>query len=84
MPVFAIIAPQYNPPLEAMIRAKFPRHYQIAPGQYVVNAAGPTAQAISNELGMGGQVGKFVVFSVAGHWGYHDKPLWEWLTLNSG
>jgi hypothetical protein len=34
-------------------------------------------------LGANGEVGTFVVFSVAGYWGYHRSDLWEWLTLNS-
>jgi hypothetical protein len=84
MPVFAVIAPQYDQRLAAAVPAKFPRHFQIAPGQYVVSAPGPTAQQIAMQLGPNGEVGKFVVFSVAGYWGFYDKTLWEWLTLNSG
>lgn len=84
MPVFAIIAPTDDGRLALAVPAKFPRHFKFGPGQYVVNTAGPTAQAVAMQLGSNGEVGKVVVFSVAGHWGYHDKPLWEWLTLNSG
>jgi hypothetical protein len=84
MPVFAVIAPAHDIRMHNAIITKFPRHYQFGPGQYVVNAAGPTAMGVAASLGLNGEVGKYVVFSVAGHWGYHDKPLWEWLTINSG
>lgn len=83
MPVFAIIAPSDDGRLALAVQNKFPLHYKFGPGQYVVKAPGPTAHAIGLELGATGEVGKFVAFSVAGYWGYHDKPLWEWLTLNS-
>jgi hypothetical protein len=85
MSIFAVIAPEHNPRLAAKIAELFPLRYQFAPGQYVVSAPGPTAQTVASQIDSTGQlVGKFVVFSVAGYWGYHDKPLWEWLTLNSG
>jgi hypothetical protein len=83
MPVFAVIAPKEDARLTAAVSANFPRRYKIAPGQWVVNADGPTAQSVATRLGLNNTVGSFVVFSVAGYFGYHDKPLWEWLTLNS-
>jgi hypothetical protein len=84
MPAFAIIAPNDDGRLALAVQNKFPRHYKFGPGQYVVNAVGPTAQAVALEIGANGEVGKVAVFSIAGYWGYHDTPLWEWLTLNSG
>jgi hypothetical protein len=84
MPVFAVIAPFDDGRLALAVQNKFPRHYKFGPGQYVVNGLGPTAHAVTLQLGGGsGELGKLVVFSVAGYWGYHDQPLWEWLTLNS-
>jgi hypothetical protein len=85
MPVFAVIAPQHDVLLHNLVIQKFPKHFQFSPGQYVVNAPGPTAQTIALAIDPTGQTtGRFVVFSVAGYWGYHEKNLWEWLTLNSG
>jgi hypothetical protein len=84
MTIFAIIAPSDDGRVALAVQNKFLRHYKFGPGQYVVNAVGPTAQSIANEIAPHGEVGYFVVFSVAGYWGWHDKSLWEWLTLNSG
>ena len=84
MAVFAVIAQGYNAALAARLPNKFPRHFEIAHGQYVVAAINLTAQQVAQELGPNGEVGNFVVFSVAGYWGFHRKDLWEWLTLNSG
>jgi hypothetical protein len=83
MPVFAVIAPIDDGRLALAVPAKFPRHFKFGPGQYVVNGVGPTAQQVATDLGANGEVGTFVVFSVAGYWGYHRSDLWEWLTLNS-
>lgn len=83
MPVFAIIAPTDDGRLNLAVQSKFPRHFKFGPGQYVVNDLGPTAQHLALTLGSNDQVGQYVIFSVAGHWGYHRKDLWEWLTLNS-
>jgi hypothetical protein len=30
-----------------------------------------------------GEIGSFVVLSVANYWGYHRKELWEWLKAKS-
>jgi hypothetical protein len=84
MPVFAVIAPNDDGRLALAVQNKFPRHYKFGPGQYVVNGVGPTAQSVANEIAPQGEVGTFVVFSVVGFWGWHDKPLWEWLALNEG
>jgi hypothetical protein len=84
MPLFAVIAPSDDGRLALNIPAKFPRYYKFGPGQYVVNAVGPTAQTVSDRISTTGDMGYFVVFSVIGFWGWHDKQLWEWLTLNSG
>jgi len=84
MAIFAVIAPQDDGRLALAVQNKFPRHYKFGPGQYMVNAVGPTSHAIAQELGASGEVGLFVVFSIAGYWGYYDKSLWEWLTINSG
>jgi hypothetical protein len=84
MPVFAIIAPWDDGRLALAVQNKFPQHYKFSGGQYVVSTPGPTAHSVSDQLGTGLEVGNYVVFSVAGYWGYHDKNLWEWLTLNSG
>jgi len=82
MTIFAIISPTANVPLEAAVRRLFPKNLEFAPGQFVVSIPGMTTQDIANQLGTDGKVGKFVVFSVAAHWGYHDKSLWEWLSVN--
>lgn len=84
MPAFAVIAPAENARLASSISSNFPRNYRIGPGQFLVNDVGPTAEAVAKKIGAQGENGSFVVISVAGYWGYHDKALWEWLSLNSG
>lgn len=85
MSIFAIIAPAGDARLTAAIDRVFPgRHLQFSPGQFVVSTTGLTSQQIAQSIGADGSVGKFVVFSVASHWGFHNKDLWEWLTVNAG
>lgn len=85
MAIFAVIAPGHSPQLAIAIPAKFPKFFEFGPGQFVVAPTdGQTAQQVAQSLGVNGEVGQFVVFSVAGFFGFHRKDLWEWLTLNSG
>ncbi len=84
MAAFAIIAPTSHPVLAGVIQRTFAKHFEFSPGQFVVAENGLTAQQVGLKIPLDGSVGKFVVFSIAGFWGYHDKALWEWLTLNSG
>jgi hypothetical protein len=84
MAAFAIMAPADNFLLPGIIANKFQKSHQIAPGQWVVAETGVTAQQVAERIGINGAAGKFVVFSTAGFFGYHDKNLWEWLTINSG
>lgn len=84
MAVFAIIATPDNNLIADAIGRNFPRHFQFGPKQYVVAADGLTAQQVSERLGLNGTAGQFVAFSIAGHFGFYRKDLWEWLTLNSG
>lgn len=84
MAAFAIMAPADNFLVPGIIANKFPKHYIIGPGQWVVAETGVTAQQVAERIGISGASGKFVVFSTAGFFGYHDKNLWEWLTINSG
>jgi hypothetical protein len=83
MTVFAIIAPTFNPMLTTAVQRQFPNHLEFSPGQFVANTTGLTAMQVAQQLGPNGEVGQFVVFTVAGHWGYHRKDLWEWLSVNS-
>ena len=53
-------------------------------GQWVVAETGVTAQQVAEKIGLDGSAGQFAVFSIAGHFGYYRKDLWEWLTINSG
>lgn len=85
MTIFAIIAPAANDALKKAVESHFPKHLEFSPGQFVVAVEGMTAQQVVLQIdGKDGTKGKFVVFSVAAYWGYHDKTLWEWLTVNSG
>jgi cyanate permease len=84
MAAFAIMAPVDNLILPGIIANKFPKHYTLAAGQWVVAETGVTAQQVAERIGISGAAGKFVVFSTAGFFGYYDKNLWEWLTINSG
>ncbi|NVN85008.1 MAG: hypothetical protein HXX15_02870 [Rhodopseudomonas sp.] len=84
MAAFAVLAPIDNSVLPGIINSRFPKHYAIGPGQWVVAETGVTAQQVADRIGLNGAAGQFVVFSIAGHYGYFRKDLWEWLTLNSG
>ena len=83
MTIFAIIAPVANVELRRSVQEHFPRNIEFAPGQFVISVQGVTSQQVALQIGVDGSKGKFVVFSVAAHWGYHDKTLWEWMTVNA-
>jgi hypothetical protein len=84
MAAFAILAPPTNHMLAGIIANKFPKHYKLDQGQWIVAEVGATAQQVAEKIGLGGTAGTFAVFSIAGFFGYHDKALWEWLQINSG
>jgi hypothetical protein len=84
MTIFAIIAPTNDQRLREAVNRVFPgKNFEFVPGQFVASAPGLTAAQVAANLGTNGQVGQYVVFSVAGHWGYHRQDLWEWLTANA-
>jgi hypothetical protein len=84
MAAFAVLGPPDNHLLQGAIERNFERRFFISPGQWVVAETNATAQSISERIGVDGNSGNFVVFSVAGFFGWHRKELWEWLTINSG
>jgi len=83
MTIFAIIAPAANDALRQAVQQHFPKNLEFAPGQFVVSIDGLTAQQVTLKIKPDESKGKFVVFSVAAHWGFYDKSLWEWLTVNA-
>ena len=83
MTVYAIIAPEESPLLAAAVERNFEKKIQFAPGQFVASGTGMTASQVAEKLGANGEIGQFVVFTVAGYWGFHRKDLWEWLAVNS-
>jgi hypothetical protein len=87
MAIFAIIAPTGtgDQRLQAAVQRVFPsKNFEFAPGQFVASTPGLTAAQVVQNIGSNEEVGSYVVFSVAGYWGYHRKDLWEWLTANPG
>jgi hypothetical protein len=84
MAAFAVIAPIDNQLIAAAVERNFPRRFSMAPGQFVVAETGLTAQQIAQRIGLDGSAGQFVVFSIAGFFGYYRNDIWEWLTINSG
>jgi len=84
MAAFAVLGPLDNQLLAGAIERNFPKHFHITQGQWVVAETGLTAQQVAEKIGLEGKSGLFVVFSIAGQFGYHRKDLWEWLTINSG
>jgi len=84
MAAFAVLSPADNTVLPGIIQRNFPKHYFMSQGQWVVAETGITAQQVAERIGIGGAAGQFAVFSIAGHFGYYRKDLWEWLTINSG
>ncbi len=84
MTTFAIIAPQENAALKAAIQAQFTNDFfEFSPGQFVVVASDLTSQQVAERLGAKGEVGRFIVFTSAGQFGWHRKDLWEWLAVKS-
>lgn len=84
MTIFAIIAPAPSLALEEAMKKVFPEAFlEFAPGQFVASAPNLTSQQVGEKLGPNGQVGQFVIFAVAGHWGFHRKDLWEWLAVRA-
>ena len=84
MAIVAVIASKDQPGLGNAITGSFPKHLNFGPGQWVVSADGLTAPQVAEKLGVSkGALGQVVVFTVANHWGYHRKDLWEWLDANA-
>ena len=83
MALYAIIAPQGRPELTAAVTTIFGANcYEFSPGQFMVKSTDLTAQGITQAIGAGnGELGYIAVFSVANYWGYHNRELWEWLTI---
>lgn len=83
MTTFVVISPASNASLNVLktaIERVFPdRHFEIAPGQFVAVASDLNPVQVGERLGTDGQVGQFVVFATAGHYGWHRKDLWDWL-----
>ena len=84
MAAFAVLGPPDNVLLQGAVQRNFPRHYLMSAGQWVVAETGATAQQVAAKIGATGESGQFAVFSIAGHFGYYRKDLWEWLAINSG
>jgi hypothetical protein len=87
MAAFVVLTSPNSPQLFLLaetVQRNFPKHFEITTGQYVVAAAGLTAERVAHQIGANGEVGQMVVFSIVGFFGYHRKDLWEWLQLNSG
>jgi hypothetical protein len=84
MAAFAVLGPPDNTLLQGAVQRNFPKHYFMSPGQWVVAETGVTAHQVAMRIGITGESGQFAVFSIAGHFGYYRKDLWEWLTINSG
>jgi len=84
MAAFAVLGPADNQLLTGAVQRNFPRHFHMTQGQWVVAETGVTAQQVAEKIGLDGSAGQFAVFSIAGHFGYYRKDLWEWLTINSG
>lgn len=83
MAAFAVMGPPDNPHLKGAIERNFEKRYFLGPGQWVVAETNLTAQQVAERIGLNNSSGLFVVFSVAGWFGWHNKSLWEWLTLNT-
>ena len=84
MTTFAIIAPAESATLKAAIEEHFKGNYfEFGPGQFVMVAPDVTSRQVSETLGPLTDNDRFVVFTVAGHWGFHRKDLWEWLSVRS-
>ena len=61
------------------------RYYVVDNDILLVAASGLTTQEVAQGLGIsdevGGVVQRGIVIAVLAYWGYHDKPLWEWMAV---
>lgn len=85
MNLHLVVAAAASEGLEAVIRAAYPDDSrQIAPNQWVI-AADITDRALCERLGAAeGQFGRIMVATFSTYYGWHDKELWNWLSLKEG
>jgi hypothetical protein len=69
--------------LDEVFPGKF---YRMPKGGFLLSADG-TSKSIGEALGLQGNasgLGRVLVTSASGYWGYAPKDMWEWFTLHSG
>jgi len=80
MAVFAIIAEKAHPELDTIVEQRYPDHFQLQSGQWLIATKGETSQQVSDQIGLkGGKLGRAIVLSVNDYYGYHRRTAWEWL-----
>jgi hypothetical protein len=84
MAIYAIIASEDAPTLEAAIEKQFPdQFYKVADGQFML-ATDDTTNKVVEKLGTkGGKHGSILVLRVTNYNGWHNNDLWEWLATKS-
>lgn len=80
--MYLIITQSDRPDLTEVIKSKFPDDYRvIAPAQWLVSAD-MTPQSLCTQLGANeGAFGRIMVSAVGSYYGWHEKDLWNWLSL---
>ncbi len=77
-----VVAGDNDSRLGAAVAHTYPEdHIKVWTGLYLVSAEA-TAQQVSERLGVtNGQIGRAVVTSINGYFGYAPKNVWEWLAV---
>lgn len=85
MAVFAIVAPEIDPRLEAALGKEFEGAFlQIGPGQFLLVVNNVTTPEVAQKLGSNdGAVGRVFIASVSNYTGWHNKDIWEWLAARA-
>ncbi|MBI1418780.1 MAG: hypothetical protein GC146_16310 [Limimaricola sp.] len=83
MQIYFLASETDRPDLGVAIAVKFGERNcrTVAPGQWLV-AADVTPKELSDRLNASdGNFGKLIILLVTSYFGWHDKDMWDWLSL---
>ena len=82
MAVFVVISTLPNPTLKAKIQEAYPNdHYVLNDRTWLVSGDYISSQVSNNLRISDGDMGQSAVFTIDGYYGWHEKQMWEWLSL---
>ena len=83
MAIFVALASQPNATLGQKVATAFPgEHYAVNDQQWLIWADKPVVEVGADLDVSTGNQGHVAIFRIASpYWGWHDKALWEWISL---